>query len=56
MKPGQPRPAVIPPELVALGFDPALYLEANPDVAMAAVDPVLHYVEFGKAENRRIRP
>jgi hypothetical protein len=56
MKPGQPRPAVIPPELVALGFDPALYLEANPDVAMAGVDPVLHYVEFGKAENRRIRP
>jgi hypothetical protein len=48
--------AIITAFAIWRGFDPALYLEANPDVAMAGVDPVLHYVEFGKAENRRIRP
>ncbi|QQC64177.1 phytanoyl-CoA dioxygenase family protein [Paraburkholderia ginsengisoli] len=52
----QPHEAVVPPELVALGFDTVLYLEANPDVAAAGVDPVAHYLEYGRAENRRIRP
>lgn len=36
-------------------FDPALYLEANPDVAAAGLDPVWHYLNFGKAEGRRLR-
>jgi hypothetical protein len=56
MRPGQPQGVAIPPELLALGFDRAEYLAANPDVAAAGVDPVVHYVEYGKAENRRIRP
>jgi hypothetical protein len=56
MRPQQPPEVVIPPELVALGFDATLYLEANPDVAAAGVNPIAHYLEYGKAENRRIRP
>ena len=38
------------------GFDAKLYLEANPDVAAAGVDAVDHYVEFGRAEGRPLRP
>ena len=34
-------------------FDPASYLETNPDVAAAEVDPLLHYIQFGEAEGRR---
>ena len=37
------------------GFDPAAYLAANPDVAAAGVDPVLHYLDFGRYEGRRLR-
>ncbi len=37
-------------------FDPQLYLEANPDVAAAGMDPAAHYRRFGKAERRPIRP
>ena len=37
-------------------FDPKLYLEANPDVATAKFDAVTHYLDHGKAENRRLRP
>lgn len=33
-------------------FDPEAYLELNPDVASAGVDPLVHYLEFGKHENR----
>lgn len=36
-------------------FDPQLYLEANPDVAAAGVDPTQHYLQYGKAEGRRLR-
>ena len=36
-------------------FDPATYLALNPDVAAAGVDPALHYLTFGVAENRRYR-
>jgi Phytanoyl-CoA dioxygenase (PhyH) len=35
-------------------FDPAAYLKANPDVAAARVDPWQHYVEFGRAEGRKL--
>ncbi|MGF6410355.1 hypothetical protein OKW37_002025 [Paraburkholderia sp. MM5482-R2] len=38
------------------GFDPKLYLEANPDVGAAGVDPVDHFVDFGRAEGRPLRP
>jgi len=37
-------------------FDPGNYLEANPDVAAAKVDPYQHYVLFGRAEGRPIHP
>lgn len=34
-------------------FDPARYLALNPDVADAGVDPVGHYLEYGRREGRR---
>jgi len=34
------------------GFDPSTYLELNPDVKMAGVDPILHYIKYGKNEGR----
>lgn len=37
-------------------FDPAAYLEANPDVAAAGVDPWQHYLDFGRHEGRRLSP
>jgi hypothetical protein len=37
-------------------FDPALYLEANPDVAKAGLDPAWHFLHHGKAEGRQLRP
>ena len=36
-------------------FDPARYLEFNPDVAAAGVDPVRHYLDYGYREGRRLR-
>ncbi|MEW8029157.1 MAG: class I SAM-dependent methyltransferase [Candidatus Thiodiazotropha sp.] len=39
-----------------VGFNPELYLLANPDVARANQDPVEHYLAFGKNEGRRLRP
>ncbi|HZX28255.1 MAG TPA: phytanoyl-CoA dioxygenase family protein [Telluria sp.] len=38
------------------GFDPALYLQANPDVAAAGVNPLEHYLAHGRKEGRRLRP
>lgn len=37
-------------------FDPALYLLANPDVAAAGVDAATHYLQYGRREQRRLRP
>jgi hypothetical protein len=37
-------------------FATAWYLERNPDVAAAAVDPIRHYLEFGSAEGRSPHP
>ena len=48
-------PPELPPELPA-GFDPQLYLEANPDVAAAGMDPAQHYLNHGNLEGRRLRP
>jgi hypothetical protein len=36
-------------------FDPEQYLRANPDVAAAKSDPLLHYVGWGKREGRPLR-
>lgn len=35
------------------GFNPKRYLELNPDVKEAGVDPYRHFLEFGVKENRR---
>jgi hypothetical protein len=45
----------LPPELPA-EFDPQLYLDTNPDVAAAGMDPADHYLKHGKSEGRRLRP
>lgn len=37
-------------------FDAGQYLQANPDVAEAGMDPLLHYLLYGRNENRRLRP
>lgn len=37
-------------------FDPELYLEKNPDVAAAGVDPARHYLEVGWREQRVAAP
>jgi hypothetical protein len=37
-------------------FDASLYLEANPDVAAAGVNPFEHYLMHGRFEGRRLRP
>ncbi len=37
-------------------FDSNYYLEQNPDVAAAGIDPVIHYVDFGAAELRNPSP
>jgi GT2 family glycosyltransferase/glycosyltransferase involved in cell wall biosynthesis len=34
-------------------FDPAAYLHFNPDVAVAGIDPLRHFIEHGSAEGRR---
>ena len=34
-------------------FDPAFYLSANPDVEAARIDPLEHYVRWGKREGRK---
>ena len=44
------RPAKTPP-----GFDGASYLRANPDLAVAKVDPAKHWIEFGYSEGRPLR-
>ena len=38
------------------GFDPELYLAANPDVAKAGLDPVRHFLRYGRLEARPLRP
>ncbi|MGA9422663.1 MAG: methyltransferase domain-containing protein [Rhodanobacteraceae bacterium] len=37
-------------------FDAALYLAANPDVARSGMDAALHYLSYGRDENRKLRP
>jgi hypothetical protein len=43
-------------EILPLGFDPKLYLEANEDVRKANMDPRYHYIMHGRKEGRRLRP
>ena len=37
-------------------FDASFYLDANPDVAQAGIDPLLHYIERGAGEGRDPHP
>ena len=37
-------------------FDPAFYLAANPDIAEAGIDPLLHFIDTGIAELRSPHP
>ncbi|MGU3422383.1 rhamnan synthesis F family protein [Methylobacterium sp. D54C] len=37
-------------------FDPAYYAECNPDVAASGSPLLLHFVQYGRAENRASRP
>jgi glycosyltransferase involved in cell wall biosynthesis len=37
-------------------FDPAFYLESNPDVALSGIDPFEHFCLFGAAEGRNPAP
>jgi GT2 family glycosyltransferase len=37
-------------------FDPAFYLAANPDIAEAGVDPLLHFIDTGIADLRSPHP
>lgn len=37
-------------------FDEKFYVENNPDIAAAGLDPVLHYVMYGAAEGRNPHP
>jgi SAM-dependent methyltransferase len=38
------------------GFDSDCYLQANPDVAQAGMDPVVHYLKYGRFEGRKLKP
>lgn len=42
--------------MLPAGFDANAYLQANPDVAKAGVDPIEHYLSYGKFESRAIVP
>lgn len=46
----RPEPAPLPGD-----FDPAIYLAIHADVARAGMDPVEHYLRFGRVEGRRYR-
>ena len=46
-----------PPSLSVIeNFSPEEYLQANLDVFEAGVDPLAHYIHYGIAENRKLRP
>ena len=38
------------------GFDSSYYLSSNEDVRESGMNPLLHYVKFGEAEQRRAKP
>jgi hypothetical protein len=37
-------------------FDPAAYADANPDVKESKVDPIQHFLDWGRIEGRRLKP
>lgn len=57
MRDRQGAPTAKPGELPErLKFDPEWYLQSNPDVAGAGLDPWQHYVQAGRAEGRLAAP
>ena len=40
----------------SLDFDPNAYLAANPDVAAAGTEPIVHFINWGRAEGRILGP
>lgn len=42
-------------KLPSLYFDPDFYLDAYPDVKQADLNPLFHYVAYGKSENKLIQ-
>jgi hypothetical protein len=51
----QPSEELPKPKHLPKNFDRKGYLDHNPDVAAAKVDPAKHWLEFGYRENRRWR-
>ena len=45
----------VPHQELAKVFDENRYLELNPDVQAAGLDPYEHYLEFGIKEGRQFR-
>lgn len=65
--PSRSTPVTVPYEVAAVGINEtiaflrehlngAYYLQENPDVARAGIDPILHYVLHGEREGRRPSP
>ena len=57
----QPLPAPSPARLTRLAaasglFDSSFYLQSNPDVAAAGVNPLVHYLASGGLEGRDPHP
>ena len=42
--------------LLKHGFNPELYLQANPDVALGGSNPAEHYLRYGMREKRKLIP
>jgi hypothetical protein len=51
----EPGKYLLKPTRTPRRFDPKAYLKANPDVALANVDPAVHWLEFGYREGRPLR-
>jgi hypothetical protein len=50
--PQPPTGSPNPPLEDVPGFDPVFYVKRYPDVAAAGVDPLAHYLEYGRSEGR----
>jgi glycosyltransferase involved in cell wall biosynthesis len=46
----------LPKGSVPVDFSSAAYLQLNPDVALAGIGPVDHYLRYGRREGRQYRP
>jgi hypothetical protein len=51
-RPQRPNAKPHPPAEDVPGFDPVFYLKRYPDVAAAGIDPLSHYLEYGRSEGR----